>query len=49
MQFEVAEEVYDRFESCVRSYCRSYPIEFHRAIGSYLVTEKGDCYFDAEY
>lgn len=33
-------------ESQVRSYCRAYPTMFEKAIGPYLIDEKGDKYLD---
>ncbi|MBU1315037.1 MAG: diaminobutyrate--2-oxoglutarate transaminase [Alphaproteobacteria bacterium] len=40
------DDVYDRLESSVRSYCRDYPRSFAKASGSTLFTEEGDEYLD---
>ena len=39
-------EVFDRRESEVRGYIRSFPVVFDRASGSTLVTADGDEYLD---
>jgi diaminobutyrate-2-oxoglutarate transaminase len=37
---------FDRLESSVRSYCRSWPVVFERAVGSRLYDENGEVYLD---
>ena len=39
-------EVFDRYESEVRSYCRNYPVVFDRAKGSRLYDTEGNEYID---
>ncbi len=39
-------EVFDRYESEVRSYCRNYPVVFDRAKGSKLYDTEGNEYID---
>ncbi|GAA3751897.1 diaminobutyrate--2-oxoglutarate transaminase [Salinactinospora qingdaonensis] len=39
-------EIFDRLESEVRSYCRSWPAVFNEAKGSYLYDEAGHPYLD---
>ena len=39
-------EVFERRESVVRSYCRSWPVVFERASGAEQVTEDGRTYLD---
>ncbi|GAB3483677.1 diaminobutyrate--2-oxoglutarate transaminase [Nocardiopsis coralliicola] len=39
-------EIFDRLESEVRSYCRSWPVVFNEARGSYLYDESGRPYLD---
>ena len=38
--------VFETIESEVRSYCRSWPVVFDRAVGSYLYDEDGKAYLD---
>ena len=38
--------IFEKKESAVRSYCRSFPVEFNRAKGSYLYAEDGKEYID---
>src|ERR1041385_3552834 len=38
--------IFDRLESEVRSYCRSFPVVFHKAKGSFLYDEAGNEYID---
>ncbi|MEE4251711.1 MAG: aminotransferase class III-fold pyridoxal phosphate-dependent enzyme, partial [Alcanivoracaceae bacterium] len=39
-------DVFDRIESEVQSYARSFPVLFAKAKGSYLYDENGDAYLD---
>ncbi|ASU82344.1 diaminobutyrate--2-oxoglutarate transaminase [Nocardiopsis gilva YIM 90087] len=39
-------EIFDRLESEVRSYCRSWPVVFNEARGSYIYDESGRPYLD---
>lgn len=39
-------QIFERYESEVRSYCRSFPVVFSRAKGSRLFTEEGKEYLD---
>ena len=39
-------EVFEKYESEVRSYCRKYPTLFTRAKGSYMFDEEGNKYID---
>ncbi|TWT60715.1 diaminobutyrate--2-oxoglutarate transaminase [Rubinisphaera italica] len=39
-------EIFERLESNVRGYCRSFPTVFHTAKGAALVNENGDKYID---
>ncbi len=39
-------EIFERLESNVRGYCRSFPTVFHTAKGAVLVNEDGDEYID---
>jgi diaminobutyrate-2-oxoglutarate transaminase len=39
-------DVFDRIESEVQSYARSFPVLFSKAKGSYLYDENGDAYLD---
>lgn len=39
-------DVFDRLESQVRSYCRSFPVVFDRAVGSHLYDVDGRRYID---
>jgi diaminobutyrate-2-oxoglutarate transaminase len=39
-------EIFERYESEVRSYCRSFPVVFSKAKGAYLYTEEGKEYLD---
>ena len=39
-------EVFEKYESEVRSYCRKYPTLFTRAKGSYMYDEEGNKYID---
>ena len=38
--------IFESRESAVRSYCRSFPVTFHRAKGSMLYSESGEEYID---
>ena len=38
--------IFEKHESNVRSYCRSFPTIFHRAKGSYVYSESGEEYID---
>lgn len=38
--------IIEEHESCVRSYCRKYPVVFEKAKGSYLYDEDGQAYLD---
>lgn len=40
------EQVFDRIESEVQSYARSFPVLFNKAKGSYLYDEEGNAYLD---
>lgn len=39
-------EIFERYESEVRSYCRSFPVVFSKAKGAHLYTEEGKAYLD---
>ncbi len=39
-------EVFERYESSVRSYCRKYPVVFEKAKNAELFSENGDRYID---
>lgn len=39
-------DIFEKCESNVRSYCRSFPVIFHRAKGSIIYSESGDEYID---
>ncbi|WDD36954.1 diaminobutyrate--2-oxoglutarate transaminase (plasmid) [Nostoc sp. UHCC 0926] len=39
-------DIFEKRESNVRSYCRSFPVIFHRAKGSIIYSESGDEYID---
>jgi diaminobutyrate-2-oxoglutarate transaminase len=41
-----SQEIFERRESVVRSYCRSFPTVFTKAVGSVMHTENGDQYID---
>ncbi|MGD8689769.1 MAG: aminotransferase class III-fold pyridoxal phosphate-dependent enzyme, partial [Gammaproteobacteria bacterium] len=38
--------IFDKYESEVRGYCRSFPVVFDKAEGSYLIDEDGNRYLD---
>src|SRR5690606_26277491 len=38
--------IFTETESSVRSYCRSFPVVFHKAQGSYLYDNEGKQYLD---
>ena len=38
--------VFEENESCVRSYCRKYPVVFEKAKGSYIYDGEGNGYLD---
>lgn len=38
--------IFEENESCVRSYCRKYPVIFSKAKGSYIYDEEGNKYLD---
>ncbi len=38
--------IFEERESNVRSYCRSFPVLFHRAKGSFIYSESGEAYID---
>lgn len=38
--------IFEKYESNVRSYCRSFPVTFHRAKGSIIYSESGSEYID---
>jgi len=39
-------EIFEQFESQVRSYCRKYPVEFQKAVNAELYTVEGTRYID---
>lgn len=39
-------QIFERYESEVRSYCRSFPVVFSKAKGAHLYTEEGKEYLD---
>ncbi|CBL45111.1 Diaminobutyrate--2-oxoglutarate transaminase [gamma proteobacterium HdN1] len=39
-------QIFERYESAVRSYCRSFPVVFSKAKGAKLITEEGKEYID---
>ena len=46
MKTEMDTDVFDRIESEVQSYARSFPVLFSKAKGSYLYDENGEAYLD---
>lgn len=46
MTTQMEEQVFDRIESEVQSYARSFPVLFNKAKGSYLYDEDGNAYLD---
>ena len=40
------EDIFEKYESEVRSYCRKYPVIFERAVNDTIYSESGDAYID---